>query len=371
MVKLQQRRQALFIYSYPMFPDRDAGSLRMYNLLQVFNALSWHVTFAVIDLQSSPDQKRVLQAIDVDLLEEDAVDSIESHLRQHGRRYDLVVMSALPTALKYLSSIRRSAPAAKLVFDTTDLQHLREFRRARATGDGGWLPIAIRSKKWELAAVEASDCTWVVSLREKAVLEQACPGATVRLLSLIQTVQGTATAFSERAGILFIGSFPHHPNADAMRYFVDEVYPLVGPKIGGDPIYVIGPEPPEYLHGHPNLHVLGHVPDIRPYFERCRLSFAPLRYGAGVNGKVVLSMSYGLPVVGTSVAAEGLSVADGESILIGDSPTELCDAIGRLYRDQELWYSLSRNGMKVIEQHYSFEAARAGVLETLQDLALA
>jgi glycosyltransferase involved in cell wall biosynthesis len=337
----------------------------------VFTELSWDITFAVIDLQSSASQQSVLRAIGVELLEKDAVESVELHLAQYGRRYDLIVISALPSALRYLTAIQRSAPAAKLIFDTTDLQHLREFRRARVTGEGGWLPMAMRTRKLELVAVEACDCTWVVSLSEKAVLEEACPGATVRLVSLIQPAEVSATPFYERAGILFIGSFPHHPNADAMRYFQDEVYPLIGPEICGDPIYVIGPDPPDWLHDRPGLHVLGYVADIRPYFDRCRLSFAPLRYGAGVNGKVILSMSYGLPVVATPVAAEGLAVTNGDSILIGDSPEQFCEAVGRLYRNEELWRSLSRSGVKVVEQHYSFEGARRGVRQTLEELALA
>jgi glycosyltransferase involved in cell wall biosynthesis len=363
-------KKVLIIFSYILSPDRDAGSLRMYNLLQLFKALSWHVTFAVSDLQSSPAQHSFLEAIEVDVLEKPAVDSIEAHLQEHGQAYDLVIMSALSVALKYLSCIRNQAPAAKLVFDTTDLQHVREYRRARVTGEGGWLQIAMRSKKWELAAVNAADCTWVVSPTETAVLEKACPGAKVHILSVIQTVYGSARPFSEREGILFIGSFPHHPNADAMQYFVDQIYPLLKAQLNGEKIFIIGPEPPDWLQQQATdkLHITGYVPDVRPYFDRCKLSIAPLRYGAGVNGKVMLSMSYGVPVVASSVAAEGIPLVKGDDILVADDPATFAQAIANLYHNEPLWNQLSKNGLEVINQHYSFETSRTHLVNILEDL---
>jgi glycosyltransferase involved in cell wall biosynthesis len=363
----------LVIFSYMLSPDRDAGSLRMYNLLQLFKALSWHVTFAVSDLLSSPAQRSFLQAIQIDVLEKPAVDSIEAHLQQHGQSYDLIIISALSVALKYLSCIRKHASTAKLVFDTTDLQHVREYRRARVTGEGGWLQIAMRSKKWELAAVNAADCTWVVSPTEKAVLEKACPGAKVHILSVIQTVYGSARPFAEREGILFIGSFPHHPNADAMQHFVDKIYPLLKEQINGEKVFIIGPEPPAWLQKQAtdDLHITGYVPDIGPYFDRCKLSIAPLRYGAGVNGKVILSMSYGVPVVASSVAAEGISMVNGDDILIADNPVAFSQAIVNLYHNEQLWNQLSKNGLELINQHYSFETSRSRLVNILADLGLA
>jgi hypothetical protein len=363
----------LVIFSYTLSPDRDAGSLRMYNLLQLFKALSWQVTFAVSDLLSSPAQRSFLQAIEVDVLEKPAVDSIEAHLQQHGQTYDLIIMSALSVALKYLSCIRKHAPAAKLVFDTTDLQHVREYRRARVTGEGGWLQIAMRSKKWELAAVNATDCTWVVSPTEKAILEKVCPGAKIHILSVIQTVYGSAQPFSEREGIIFIGSFPHHPNADAVQYFVDKIYPLLKEQINGEKFFIIGPEPPDWLQKQATdeLNITGYVPDVGPYFDRCKLSIAPLRYGAGVNGKVILSMSYGVPVVASSVAAEGIPLVDGNDILIADNPVAFSQAVANLYHNERLWNQLSESGLRVINRHYSIETSRSHLVNILADLELA
>jgi glycosyltransferase involved in cell wall biosynthesis len=372
-MEARSHKKVLVIFSYILSPDRDAGSLRMYNILELFKGLSWQVTFAVSDLQSSAAQRSFLEAIAVTLLEKPAAESIEAHLQQYGREYDLVIMSALSVALKYLSSIRRHAPDAKLVFDTTDLQHVREFRRAKATGEGGWLQIALRSKKWELRAVNAADLTLVVSPVEKTILEKACPGKAVHILSVIQTAYGSTRVFAEREGILFIGSFPHHPNVDGIRYFIDEVYPLVREEIEGVTVIIIGPEPPEWLRmlATDGLNVTGYVPDVRPFFDRCKLSIAPLRYGAGVNGKILLSMSYGVPVVASAVAAEGIPAVNGSDILVADDPVAFSNAIKNLYHDEQMWNRLSRNGLRIIDEYYSVEASQACLVGVLEELGMA
>ena len=367
-------KRVLVIFSYLLSPDRDAGSLRMYHILQLFKTLSWPVTFAVSDLLSSPAQHNFLLSIDVEVLEQPAVASIEIHLQEHGDEYALVIMSGLSVALKYLSCVRKYAPVAKLIFDTTDLQHVREYRRARVTGEGGWLQIAMRSKKWELATVNAVDCTLVVSPAEKTALEKACPGKKIHILSVIQTAYGSARPYSEREGILFIGSFPHHPNVDAMEYFFDKIFPLTkDDKLEGVKFFIIGPDPPHWLLklATAGLIVTGYVADIRPYFDRCKLSIAPLRYGAGVNGKVIVSMGYGVPVVASPVAAEGIYMVHDKAMLIADTPQTFANSIIDLYHDEQLWNRLSHNGLKVIDEYYSVKVSQAHLMHVLESLGLA
>jgi len=107
------------------------------------------------------------------------------------------------------------------------------------------------------------------------------------------------------------------------------------------------------------------VPDVTQFFNRCRLSVAPLRYGAGVKGKVNQSLAHGLPVVLTSVAAEGMFLVDGESALIADEPQAFADAVVRLYDDEALWNRLSARGLEVMEEHFSFAAARRALAEVV------
>ncbi|MGB5736626.1 MAG: glycosyltransferase family 4 protein, partial [Thiohalocapsa sp.] len=104
-----------------------------------------------------------------------------------------------------------------------------------------------------------------------------------------------------------------------------------------------------------------------PFFDTCRLSVAPLRYGAGVKGKINQSLAHGLPVVTTSQGAEGMYLRDGESALIADDPSTFAAAMVQLYQDSKLWRRLSSGGLAVMETHFSFGAARQAILGAIHE----
>ena len=116
-----------------------------------------------------------------------------------------------------------------------------------------------------------------------------------------------------------------------------------------------------------DFRVLGYVPDVTPYLERCRLSIVPLRYGAGVKGKINMSMSHGLPVVSTAIGCEGMFLTDGRDVLVADDPDAFADAVCRLYGDEELWERLSAAGLENVVEHFSIEAARQALEGILPD----
>ena len=115
---------------------------------------------------------------------------------------------------------------------------------------------------------------------------------------------------------------------------------------------------------------MGHVPDLTSWLDRSVLSIAPLRFGAGVKGKVVTSMAHGLPVVASSIAVEGIPAQDGRDVLIADDPGALAHKIAALYRDEVLWSQLSRNGTGLVERCFSPAVAMAAIVETLHGLGV-
>jgi glycosyltransferase involved in cell wall biosynthesis len=188
------------------------------------------------------------------------------------------------------------------------------------------------------------------------------------VVSNIHHIYGSGKAFSERRHMLFIGAFGHPPNTDGILWFCRDIFPLVLREEREVELFVIGANPPEQVRSlaSDHVHVLGHVLDVEPYFESCRLSIAPLRYGAGVKGKVNHSMSYGLPVVGTTAAVEGMYLVHDVSVLVADDPRDFAREIVRIYRDPELWERLSRGGLAVMEAHFSFAAARRALSDLVQ-----
>lgn len=357
-------------------PDRDSASLRIVNLLSVLEGMAGQVTFGVGD---PPDWRpadtwqpsiQPFHHTKIELLEGHA--AIETHLKQQGQVYDVVILSRLSVASRYMQIVRQAAPQAAVIFDTTDLHFLRGFRGAKVTGKVNLMRSALLAKRDELAIARQADCTLVVSPVEKAILEEECPGIPVHVISNIHTIYGSRRPFSERQGIIFVGSFPHHPNIDGMAYFYEAIYPLLKAKLPDVKITIIGSDPPEWLKqaGTDHFIVTDYVPDIAPYFNHCRLSIAPLRYGAGVKGKVLLSMGYGVPVVASSIAAEGIPVVNGHDMLIADTPERFGEAIIELYTDEALWSQMSANGLEIIARHFSFATARQALMNLFDRLGL-
>lgn len=357
-------------------PDRDSASLRIVNLLTILEQIAGKVTFGVGDTphwrnsEKWKSSAQPLQDTTIEFLEGHA--AIEAHLKQQGRKYDVVILSRLSVASRYMQAVRQFAPQAALIFDTTDLHFLRGFRGAKMTGNINLIKSALLAKSDELAIARQADCTIVVSPVEKSILEDECPGISVHIISNIHTVYGSQQPFLERRGIIFVGSFQHHPNIDGMAYFCENIYPILKLKVPNVKITIIGSDPPEWLKqaGTDRFIVTDYVPDIAPYFNHCRLSIAPLRYGAGVKGKVLLSMGYGVPVVASSIAAEGIPVENGHDMLIADTPESFSEAIVELYQNEALWTQMSINGLEIIAQRFTFTAARQALLNLFDSLGL-
>jgi len=354
---------------YPT-PDRDAASLRMMHVLALLREVAGPVTFAADDATAHRSSRELLRAAGVRVVDDAPV---EAHLREHGRDYRMVVVSRVDTATKHLLLVRRHAPGARLVFDTTDLASVRGLRGARVTGNQSLLRQALAARREERAAASAADCTMVVSVEEKAALAADCPGARVHVLSVVHALPECRPSRAGREGLVFVGAFPHHPNADAMEFFLRDVHPSLRERLPGVRTLIVGTEPPEWLRERagPDIVVAGHVPDIGTVFGRCRVSIAPLRYGAGVKGKVLLSMSHGVPVVGSTISAEGTGARDGEEMLIADAPDELVAKIALAYEDEALWHRLAEKGRRLVERDFSLAAGRRSVGELLALLGLA
>ena len=363
--------EVLVVDAWMPTPDRDAGSQRMVQLLALLDELCAKVSFAgdgpsPLGQSDGSAVPRRIGTIPT------GPESITRHLERHGRRYGLVVLSRLPVASKYLPTVRRHAPQARVVFDTVDLHYLRGFRAAKTTSNAALLKRSLLEKRQELALVRDADCTVVVSGVEREILERECPGAQVQVVSLIEEATGSTTRFADREGVLFVGAFPHYPNVDAMEYFCRDVLPRLDARPPRLRVTIVGTEPPPWLRERQSdrFDVLGHVPRVEPYLDRCRVSIAPLRYGAGIKGKVVMSMGRGVPVVASSTAAEGISARPGEDMLVADSPTEFADAIVRLHEDETLWSQVSASGVDLVATRFSIAAARTNLSVLLQRLDL-
>jgi len=363
------QRRAFVADVYMLTPDKDSGSLRMLNVFQILQELGFKVTFAASNLEAIEPYLSDLQQYGVEVLYRPYVRSVKRYLAEKGALYDLVVLSRADTAAAFLDAARRYCPRARVVFDTVDLHFLREMRLAELTGDKSTRATAERRRQQEVGLIARADTTLVVSPVEQQMLRQVLPDADVRVVSNIHRMRGSERSFAQRRDILFIGAFAHPPNTDAVLWFCREIFPRVLEEEPDIRLFVIGAEPPREVRvlSCARIKILGHVPDVSSLFDSCRVSVAPLRYGAGVKGKVNQSLAYGLPVVATSHAIEGMFLEDGVSVLVADWPRAFADRLVSVYRDQALWERLSVGGLEVMEAHFSFAAARQALTELLEE----
>ncbi|WP_276968118.1 glycosyltransferase [Metallibacterium scheffleri] len=358
------RPQLLVIESTLPDAARDSGSLRLVELLRSAGQLGWRVSLMPDDRRMDLALAARLGAVGVQVV---VPGNPRSWLGAHGDDFAVVMLSRYAVASVWLAQVRRLAPRAQVIFDTVDLNFLRERRAAELARSDTRRADALRAH--ELALIAASDCTLLVSEVELALVQAELPQARLRLLGNIHQVHEPITPFSDRADLLFIGGFQHPPNRDAVQWFAREVLPLLRPRLPGLCLHIIGNVEESTRNEMRNAHMVfhGRVDDLRPWLERCRVSIAPLRYGAGVKGKINTAMAAGLPVVATRIAAEAMALTDGVDVLLADTPAAMAAAIERAYTDQALWQRLSRGGMDNVRQHFSRARARDVLREVLDD----
>jgi GT2 family glycosyltransferase/glycosyltransferase involved in cell wall biosynthesis len=363
-----RRRTVLVVDSATPRPDRDSASLRLVNVMRVLREEGAHVVFMPVDGGHDGDYTRALQQLGVEAWYAPFLGNVPAWLRAQGSRFDTVLVCRHYVLRELLPLLRRHAPQARIVFDTVDLHYLRERRGAQLSADPVQARSAERTRTLELDLVERVDATLVVSDAERALLAQDAPSASVDILSNLHQPAGPGRPFAQRHDLVFVGGFRHPPNVDAVQWFVSEVFPRIRARLPGVRFHCIGSDVPAFiqaLSGQPDVEIHGYVADLAPYMDGARIAVAPLRFGAGVKGKINLSMAHGQPVVATTCASEGMHLRDGDNVLVADTAEGFADAVIRLYDDPMLWQRLADNGRVNVEQHFSLDAGRAVVRRVL------
>jgi glycosyltransferase involved in cell wall biosynthesis len=352
-----QARRVLVVDQRVPAPDQDSASVRMFAILKLLRRLGHEITFVSDGGGGRRRDERAVRRLGVEVLQ--GFDSAARHLASRGHEYGVAFLSSPQAAERYLMPVRAYALRAKVVYDTVDLHWVRLERAAAVTGDPEARAEAARYRRLERLHAACADLTLAVTAEEREALLREVPEARVEVLPNIHACEGKAPPWETRRDLMFIGAFSHAPNADAVEWFVDQILPLVHRRLPGTVFRVVGSNMPKRIRrlASPTVRVLGHVPSVRPMFEASRVFVSPLRYGAGMKGKIGQSMSFGLPVVTTSIGAEGMMLVDGENALVADDPASFADAVIRLTTDELLWSRLSLSSVRHVDEHFSEQAA--------------
>lgn len=346
-------------------PASDAASQRAVQLIRELVQLGFDVDVAAM----FPPEASVGSFGPRDLAGGTAIPAeseaeVADHVARHGMEYDVAVLAWTRVARRLLPLLRETNPDAFIVFDTVDVNHVREFRHARVSRNANILRRAMAMKQHELAAVAAADCTLAVTEVDAEVLRHHCPEARVEVVTLgVDLPEGPIPNPMMRAGALYLGNFQAWGNVDAVQQLVHEILPEVralGVELG---ITLAGAGSHADVDelASPEVTVLGYAPDLRQLFDRHRMFVCPLRIGSGIKGKLLTALAMGLPSVASPVAIEGIGLTDGQHCLVATTPREFATAISRLNSDDALWLEISRAGRALARSRFSHEVVRRQV----------
>lgn len=363
------KRVVVLVDSIVPKPDVDSGSVRRFAFIKELREQGYHVLFAPESAERPEPYTHALLSLGVEVLDVgcDLAGELES-LRGH---LEAIVLSRGPVAATYAFSLTKAFPEVPLIFDTVDLHYLREERESELLNGTIGAAHARYMRDLEHAIASVSDVTVVVSAVERQILARDMPDVPVALVSNVHAMPPSPAPVEGRHGMLFVGSFLHQPNVDAMLGYLQDIHPHVVKELGSYPLTIVGRDaPPELVNaveglGDPSVHLAGWVEDLAPLYQSARLAIAPLRFGAGVKGKIGEALSWGVPTVMTSVGAEGMRIVDGETALVADDPERFAGSIVRLVRDDELWSDLSTRGREHIDTHFGPSRFRADIKSML------
>lgn len=364
----RDRHRGMVILTFDHYvptPDKDAGSYVMFSVLEALCRAGHRVIFWPDNLYRAPDYAERLQQMGIEVIY--GAVRYQQFLRKTAQFVDVAIAHRAKIASKYLPHIE--GKTKRRAYICADLEHIREMRRFAVQGpESGGLEadqeLLQRLERREAQLIRNVDLVAVHSPVEREILAREFPDTEIIVLPLpVKPGSTDGCRFEEREGLLFVGS-SHPPNLDAVTFYHSELVDRIRAALNDVDLIVVGEVSktlPKSVLKSPGIRFTGFVQSIEQYYESARVYVAPLRYGAGIKGKILEAMSFGLPVVTTPVGAEGIPIEDGVSALIAETPREFSDAVVRLYTNSELWDTIRKNAREIIETEYSSEVFRSRV----------
>ncbi|SAK93862.1 type 11 methyltransferase [Caballeronia arationis] len=384
VLPLAARPKIVIVDAFVPKPDQDSGSADLFWYMRIFQSFGYEVCFIAAFEQSEPrEYADALRRWGFRVLIAHGMVALQELTTRESVTAELVMLQRISVASHLVDTVRRVAPRARLVFSTVDLHFLREERAAVLDRSATALDHAFEVRRSELHAIGIADATTVVSHVELELVKRLMPAANVHRIPIPRLPARAPTSFEQRRGVVFVGGFAHLPNIDAVKWLVNDIWPLVRSRLPDAELQVVGsnvtPEVAALDAPQNGVRIVGFVEDLSTILDHVRLSVAPLRFGAGVKGKVVSSLLHGVPCVLSKVASEGMGLVAGEHVLEGDTAQRMADEIVRLHEDHELWQHLADAGfdaaltefsVRTVAQCFKALLESIGLGETVDDSGL-
>lgn len=338
-------RKILFVSnSLPKF-DCDSGSNRFKEIINFFIE-NKYACLLLVNKKCQKDKKYLKNFNDIGAKVIYSLDGLNE--------INYVWFNGPNSFKKNLNLINLHFPNSKIIYDMVDVHFLR-YKRSIALNP--WkisdYKRYFKYKKIETKLIQKASIVVAISEREKELISKYVAPEKVITISNIhypKVNKSEIPTFYQRENIVFIGS-KHKPNIDAVYFLYSEIMPKVWNFNKEIKVQIIG-DVAEEIKGisHPMFEFLGYVPNVASYFLNSKLMIAPLRYGAGVKGKIGQAFEYYLPVITTDIGAEGMNLKHNKNALIVNNSDEIAQEILNLYENEVLWNTLSSSATDVLEQ---------------------
>lgn len=282
-------------------------------------------------------------------------------IRANGKYFDYAWLSRPHISVRYIDLIRTYS-SAKIIYFGHDLHYLREMRAYQQNGDEKNLKDSKEWKRMELELMRKADVSYYLSKAELDVIAGEDVSLRVRRvpIHIYDRFPKIHYQAAKRKDILFVGGFGHPPNVDAVRWLAEEIMPLVWMKNEDVVLHVVGSGPPKDIQAFANEHlkICGFLTDeeLRRMYGTVRLAVVPLRFGAGIKGKIIEAMMWGMPVVTTEIGIEGIEGAE-QIIQVHQDTQELADCMVQLYQNERQLERMSEEERRYIKANYSVKNA--------------
>ena len=365
----RKRKVILVVDHYTPEPDRDAGSRSTFGILGSLVDADWIVKFWPHNRGYSSAYTPALEQLGIEVLDHRWPGDLEVWLRQSGNEIDHLMVMRPDIASDILPHIIRHTDAV-LSFYGLDLHFARLRRQADLQADPHLLEQSVIMERLERRVWRHFDVVLYPSEEEAMMVRAMSPRTLAHcIVPFFFDIAPIRSVPPARHDILFVAGFAHPPNVDAAIFLVNEIIPRLEREVGPVKVTLAGSNPSEVVQAlaGPNVEVTGHVTDkaLAELYSRHRVAVVPLRFGAGVKGKVVESLSRGLPLVTTSIGSQGIPGVQAV-VPVRDDIAEIVAAVKLLLTDDDVWLSQSAAQIEFARRFFSRKAMQTSILSALE-----
>jgi GT2 family glycosyltransferase len=354
----QQKKLILVIDHYVPQPDRDAGSRSVWCFLKVLVSMGLNVKFWPSNLWHDPHYTQVLQQAGIEVFYgSECRHGFQEWVLEHGKYLDYALLSRPDVALDYIDMLREHSQA-KLLYYGHDLHFARMLSEYEHDPNSRLLKQAEEMRQKETEVWKKVNVVYYPSQVEVDNVLSICPDICARTLIpyYFDETSVADTRAREKASILFVAGFAHPPNVDAAKWLVGEILPLILLKAPNSRLTLVGSNPTDEIKSlaSERVTVTGYVTDTElvQHYANAGVAVIPLRFGAGVKGKVIEALHHGLPLVTTQIGTQGLDGLN-EIVAVCDDAQAIANAIVKLMDHREKWQIAAENGREYVRTHFS------------------